>query len=311
MYTVRSFIDWLLSSPEPQYIAFSNKTHSVTLRGMIKIPDTPEAFNFDVDMEPVHQFRHDPQNVHDTHVNSEISERFIFLTSVTNIICQEGHSKITQHITKLHGHTFWIRLRCSYIYVHIVDNYTCDVGKLEQVFHFILNGSNHTVTVAGINAPICDILCMVWDRIMCPENREVQEDLIQALIQQLCDCIQDSSVVCVKGIVGRLFQVFIMLDASPELSTPITTSQEFQNEALAKTRHILESLLSDFKTGGRSMLDIYTDMPQNLTPEETELVSSFEEHVKTQISDTLRADYEHLVSDAELSDIIVKAQSFM
>ncbi len=310
MYTVRSFIDWLLSS-EPQYIAFKNKTRSVTLRGMFEVPDTVEAFNFDANMEPVHQFRHDPQNVHDTQINSEISKRFIFLTSVTNIICSGGHSKITERITKLHGHTFWIALRCSYIYVHIINNYTCDIDKLEQVFHFMMNGSNHTVTVAGINAPICDILCMIWDRIMCPENQGVREDLIQALIQQLCDCVQDSSVVCVKGIVGRLFQVFIMLDVSSELSAPITTTQEFQNEALAKTRHILESSLSDFKTGGRSMLDIYTDMPQNLTPEETELVSSFEDFVKTQISDTLRADYEHLVSGAELSDIIVKAQSFM
>ena len=59
----------------------------------------------------------------------------------------------------------------------------------------------------------------------------------------------------------------------------------------------------------KDISELYGSLPNNLTLVEKNIVENFENHLKRQIEVTLRKDYENIISEPELQEIIEKAKT--
>jgi hypothetical protein len=183
------------------------------------------------------------------------------------------------------------------------------------------------------------ILSLVWERIHSPDNKEHEEELETALMDQMIDGVKKNSPlldgvlqllnlrntpaseeddiekthapVCINGRVGRMISSLTILDADPILTEPEKDEKEIANVAYYNANNILQKSLQTWEIKdpgiGKSMLEIYNSMEQ--TDREKEIVEEFAKSVKGEIEKELREKYTGTIGNEQLNDIIAKAQS--
>jgi len=182
------------------------------------------------------------------------------------------------------------------------------------------------------------ILTLAWERIHSKDNVSVQDNLKESLYDQLIDAtyifragsiagdiirlffrnnIPDEDTgtrdvirpVCINGRVARVLSLFTLIDTDPVLSEPEKDNKEVANEAYTKANHILEQELDKFQINlpelaDFSMRDLYIKDEDELTPRERTVVNNFSDHVKRVMTETLRNDYENIIEEKTLFNII-------
>lgn len=177
------------------------------------------------------------------------------------------------------------------------------------------------------------ILTLIWDRINHPENEQNKENMKEALIHQLLDCIQTTQemfgdmiqiitplgdtphVVCINGRIARLISSLSLLDKDPILSKPELDEKEISNLAYMKAYSILQKNLKRKvpknkgfnRLEGKCMEEIYIKDPEKLENDEKELLKHFETHVRKEITHSLKKEYQEIISPKLLNDIIDKS----
>jgi hypothetical protein len=116
-------------------------------------------------------------------------------------------------------------------------------------------------------------------------------------------------ILTINGRVARILSAFTLIDKDPILSEPEKDNKEVANEAYTKANHILEQELDNFKINlpelaNSSMRDLYVKDEDELTPRERKVVHNFSDHVKRVMAETLRNDYENIIEEKTLFNII-------
>ena len=244
----------------------------------------------------------DSQNVHNSFVVKDIKtkyQRLLKLNSEFNKIPYELENCISADEWKqcLKEETF------SQIQDLIKDN-----PKAYQALIELQKES----TITGLSDSIVTdtwVLIQVWRRIQSIDNH-ISDLLKTSLVDQLNDSlepgVEDETVVCVRGRVSRLLQLFTMVDPDPILSAPIMDDKELENRAYEDTYTIIQKELDSWP---QKNIKILYDFPENtLSAEQINDLHNFETHVKLIIEYTLKKDYGKLFSAEELDRIIAAAQ---
>lgn len=206
-------------------------------------------------------------------------------------------------------------------------------NKVEEVLTAIARG-NIVTSFDPNGVKESWILSLIWERINHPDNKEQCENMKEALMHQLIDCIQTTQemlgdmvqliaplgdtphVVCVNGRVARILSTLSLLDNDPILRKPELDEREISNLAFMKASSVLQKNLKRKVPKGRGydnlegilLEDVYIKDPDKLTDDEQRLLKQFESYVKKEIEHTLRKEYQDIVSTKLLTEIINKAQ---
>lgn len=182
-----------------------------------------------------------------------------------------------------------------------------------QVLDTIGHGST-TVSLTG--HPVKDIwvLTLVWKRIHHPSNIKNHEEMKAVLMDQLCDASHPegyapegevASSVCINGRIGRILSVLTRLDSDEVLSEPELDLKELRNIALFKCAGILKQHLKDEP----EMAILFVKLRDQLSKYELADVEKFESQIRDDIENTLRQEYQKLLSPWDLDTLIRDAHA--
>lgn len=156
------------------------------------------------------------QNVHDTNVNDELSNRYqaiknsqlandsngILFTNMIDFIEKNDKNK------------------------SIVKNFNYD----EEISRFKDQESNIWYTV--------------WKRIHAPENTDNIESLMNSFRDAVIDCTEDGSTVCTVGRVTRALNSLTLMDKNTKIASPVKTDDIERKEVYDKAYDILQRELN-------------------------------------------------------------------
>ena len=251
----------------------------------------------------------DSQNVHNSYINIALSRKYnrlyelhseqnedeqIFLKELDMNITEFQENKIATAIREIRD---WAQ-------THIRNKYGDggdggDGGDIleERKFNAVLSEIEKGYSITSVSNAVDDdgnsiaiaedwILTLTWERIHASDNVNVQEQLKEALYDQLVDgayCLRKRSLgndllrvffghiidddadadadadaddndpeniivkpVCINGRVGRVLSSFTLIDTDPVLSEPEKDEKEISNEAYTKVNHILNQSLENY-----------------------------------------------------------------
>ena len=92
----------------------------------------------------------------------------------------------------------------------------------------------------SIGASDDEVLRLVWNRSLHPQNVENKEKMKQAIFDALVSCWEDDHIVCVNGRTSRLLSSLSMLDFDKS-TWSINTLQSYKNEILQMTKNLIQS----------------------------------------------------------------------
>lgn len=206
---------------------------------------------------------------------------------------------------------------------------------------------SNAVDENGSRIPISEdwILTLAWEHIHSHDNIPVQKNLQEALYDQLIDAtytfssgsiandilrlffgnnfINDGNTtrlviqpVCINGRVGRILSSFTLIDTDPILAEPEKDDKEIANEAYTKANRILEEELNKFiinipDSPETRIRDLYSKDDSDLTDNERTIVTDFSNHVRKVVAETLHKEYEHLIDEKLLVNIVNNSVSVM
>lgn len=127
-----------------------------------------------------------------------------------------------------------------------------------------------------------DILNLVYNRINAPINQSRRNDLMESLIEQLCDGFGTASPVCATGRASRVLSSLDAMDMKSDEIVTLKPKWAIKQELLNKAPTIREKML-------RARGDDFTATfnKANHTPEEETQVEQF----TNQFKETLRSEY--------------------
>lgn len=216
----------------------------------------------------------DPQNVHDPAVVDHIKGIYDRIRS-HNERLGDGLPQDDQVLAHL-----------SYM----IDNHDFDTedqrSRARQAYNNMLFGN----TIDALHSSDTQIMIDVYKRIISPENANNRTDMQRAFMESLADAVENDMqgsphLVCVTGRCARMLNSLTMLDSDGAISRPVQTTDMVRNEALSKASTILQTALQEAPEPVRQG---YVDSSG------TDEVREFEQKVKAQIENMIRADYAHL-----------------
>ena len=274
----------------------------------------------------------DPQNAHDHQVIISLKEKYQRLTELhkdgpeIDELKKAGLSDMEIREAKIMD-------SINEIYQYALKKLNNDdKKKIEEVLTEISKG--YTITSLDNNGVKESwILTLIWERINHPENEKNRENMKEALLYQLIDCIQTTQemfgdiiqiitplgdaphVVCINGRIARLISSLSLLDEDPILNKPELDEKEISNLAYMKAYSILQKNLKRKvpknrgfqRLEGKIMEEIYIKDPDKLEDDEKKLLKHFESHVKKEITHSLKKEYQEIVSSKLLNEIIEKS----
>ncbi|MCW5953356.1 MAG: hypothetical protein KIT69_13970 [Propionibacteriaceae bacterium] len=184
----------------------------------------------------------DGQNVHDSEVMHEMLykyKRIKFLnglTGKTEILTPESVDALEQAFRKY------------YEIKNEIDQ--IKVNRAIYVVHNIIANVNQNSNLDD-NEQV--ILSEVWGRINSPDNRAKYPQLINALVDQLTDCVKDNSnTVCETGRINRILDTFTLLDSDNVLSKPPMSKDLIRNQVLPNMGILLQQKISELPENVRN-----------------------------------------------------------
>lgn len=260
----------------------------------------------------------DSQNVHQSEINKLFVKKYnrlVELYSISDDVCEQALGEITYAAKK---------------YINDDARLTKSQKNLRNkrimmVLDKIREGN--ILTSISLTAPPKEdeILALVWLRI---QSLSENENHTVSLFDNLLDCApkrkhaifdvvdvvdrieQKYSVVCINGRVGRILGSLTLIDSDSILGAPEKDINTITNEAYAKAGHVYDKAIADYKnknTTIRPAQEIYNTSAT--TPEETEELTLFENHIKNSIRDIITQDYSDILTPQKLSEIISSSQS--
>lgn len=232
----------------------------------------------------------DPQNVHDSEVNSELGSIYDRLVRKNN---DEGG--------ELSGHD--LRELATFI-----SNYNFgDAQKREEAQRIYgLMSKEHPVTQMKSKNPATegDVLEQVWKRVHSRENLAnragLQESLMDALVNSYdTNANGERREVCTGGRCARVLGSLTLLDEDKRIAQPVKTEDILRSEIFSRTHHLVRDALDKVEP---TLANDY------LTGRDTEQTHGLEERLKQEVESRLREEYKQ-TDQRVLSGIIDEAKA--
>jgi hypothetical protein len=221
---------------------------------------------------PIVEIKSDPQNVHDSHVNSD-------LRKVYNEIVQHNMLDDTPPATRQE---------------------LIDYLKEKLPAHKLTRARKTLKSMSGMNTAIGDhenmVIDNVWQRINSKENLSRASALKESFADALVDCTNKLHyTVCSGGRCARILSSLTLLDADDAVAAPVKTREILRSEIMSKAHKVLQDALATSPAAA-----------DYLAGKDTPEVNQFEEQVKQNITQTIIRDYPNestknlgeLISDA-------------
>lgn len=180
------------------------------------------------------KIKSDPQNVHDSKVNSSLRDTLVKLkkTYKANIDCVADAKQ-------------FIKGRA--------DEAKC-LQTLQQIEK---NAPIMTYADTELN-----IFSYVWERCYLRDNIAASHDMKTAIADALSDCVEGDHLVCINGRCGRLLASLVLLDHDPSISVAMTFDA-LKNQIYGETKDIIDAELAKYEKGSdetkRTFAKIYKE----------------------------------------------------
>jgi hypothetical protein len=222
------------------------------------------------------QYNSDPQNTHDSQVGKDLVVSYRRISDGAD--WDTGVSETFESITR---------------YIEGLENTPKNERAKKAVRQMIESNTHMTL----IGAHETEILRDTWNRSNHPRNRENRENIREAIIDQLADCVDGNNVVCATGRVSRVIASLATLDYDPQVGK-CATSDAYKNEALDKANQIMNRAIREYKTSDDEEKRRYAasfDDPKATFNEAVR--EEFEKRVVGEVSDYIDQNQEHLPHD--------------
>jgi hypothetical protein len=224
----------------------------------------------------------DPQNVHDTHVNQDLTTMYNKLRTLNN------HTRLEHAMSK--------QAMREYLYTLMETKATPEQRlKVAQVLDTLFD---YNGTIFGVKDELgnpveeLDILGEVICRITSPDNAERRGELEISLVSALEDCMENNHVVCGNGRISRILTSLAHLDVDPTIgvvkSKEVIRNACFELAAKIRDRHINTDELRE-------------KYNKDTIPEVVDII-------KTDINTEIRKEFASELTEQELANIIADAQ---
>ncbi len=229
----------------------------------------------------------DPQNVHDTQVNRDISKQ---LSQIENE-------------SKLHGNISKIPEKLIPKYVKdIINNVSgiTDKNKIlaaetvDKIFH-----ENQLISGIRQNGnPVTEmnVLTAVCNRIATSPNKKVMET---ALTDSLADCHEHGHTVCPHGRTVKVFTSLATLDIDPNLGV-VGTRELMRNECFNIAARVRDKTLNETSSEICAAYHANTD---------SDAVKKLTNDMSNKIAVSIRADMSNRMSESDMMNAIAEAQT--
>ena len=177
-----------------------------------------------------------PQNVHDTNVNDELSDRYKQLKQ--NQLADDTSGSL---------------------YTDMIDF----IHKNDKKKN-IVNNFDHTDNISRFQDNEANIWYTVWKRIHAPENSDNVDSLKESFKCAIQDCTENGSTVCTVGRVTRALNSLTMMDKNEKLSAPVKTDDIERKEVYDQAHKILHRELDKM---GNKFKELYESGEMNNTDE--------------------------------------------
>lgn len=175
--------------------------------------------------------RNDSQNVHDNGIQKDFANAITRLKRMnrfnrTNVSAHEIVPQVRNMVLEITGVDENERRRA----LNSID----DIGRV-----------NSTISSAG-GMTECEILGLVWNRILSPDNGARRDDLERSLFDQLADATVDGKTVCATGRTTRVMQSLEKMDADENL-VKLRPKWAMKEELAGMAGQVRGAVLSKFK----------------------------------------------------------------
>ena len=240
--------------------------------------------------------RNDPQNVHEHQVNNDmvrIYRRILARNGVQDDIL--GHGAPQPSINEIK----------NYAKTHKFDDK--QRRRAQQTISKMAEGN----WISNLKARENEILLNVWKRANSPDNEGRHDELKNAVMDSLADCVEDGYngtdyQVCASGRTARVLSSLVLLDQDDSIAAPVKTAEILRNEVFSKAHQIIQNALKDTDT---ETAQAYNGVLESPAPDVAQKVDTFETNVKKRISDELKQDYADTVDAKTLNNLISDAQA--
>lgn len=152
------------------------------------------------------------QNVHDTNVNDELSNRYQIIKNSQLANDSDGR-----------------------LFTNMIDFIDKNDKKKNIVKNF-----DYDEEISRFKDQESNIWYTVWKRIHAPENSDNIESLKNSFRDAVIDCTEDGSTVCTVGRVTRALNSLTLMDKNTNIATPVKTDDIERKEVYDKAYTILQ-----------------------------------------------------------------------
>jgi hypothetical protein len=168
----------------------------------------------------------DRQNVHDSKINEEMVNQIQKIRSDNSLDIDNNHS--------FADFQTWARKNIS------------DRKQLNVLDRFRENNP-----VPGLNGlGERDLVEILWKRVHDKKNKDRQDDLKEAVLDSIKDCVENGNVVCLTGRTTKMWQSLAVLDADDKIGVMKSKQMlrnEFYDRCAKVTKEVLDTVEPELK----------------------------------------------------------------
>lgn len=227
----------------------------------------------------------DSQNVHDSAAYTEIEEQFLQVR-------EENRNLPKKDLRNYDELTNWLRVKAA-------EKADDSSYKVDKVLSFLNNNYPLKSIRGDVNEQ--DVIVNVWRRAHDPDNIGAKEQIKEAMLDSVVDCVEGDTVVCITGRTAKIWKSLATLDKNPKIGI-IKTKQALRNEIFEKAAAIVAEHVG---TDGLASEQLKNDYNNS---ENTAQVQDIIEVMRGKIDD-LRPVYQGLLDKNQLDLVLAECKS--
>jgi hypothetical protein len=234
----------------------------------------------------------DPQNVHDTNVNTDIHRKF---------------KKLVENNAYEVDHNPYAGMPIREVYNSIknsVKSHKFGNALKRQDAEAVLNTMHSPEKVGALGVSQMELLTEIWKRVHSPDNAERKDSLVGAFMDALADGRENGYTVCTIGKCNRLMGSLTLLDTDAVIATPVKTKEILRSEIFTKAHNIINDTLQKYPEPVVAAYQNPTKFDE--APEDVKIqVNDLEHTLKQNIATDIQNNYAKEV-DATTLDILIE-----
>jgi hypothetical protein len=216
----------------------------------------------------------DPQNVHDSTVNTTASNMYKYVSDSVKDLPPPIYADTIEHK---------------------MNDFNMDRNAI-RTFNRIKDCNTY---MTKFDASEMDILKAMWARSLLPQNKERKTDIQNAIIGSLSNCIEKGDVVCPVGRVSHIVDSLVSVDNDTNIQ-PILNTQTIRNFCFTQAAGIRDKMLADAPEYIRNAYN---------ADEKTEDVENLSKSIKDAITEKLMQTKHSALSNNDMVNIISESIS--